>query len=285
MSESGSEIWIALIIGSSALLVLAGIFVGMVLFHQKRYIDTQKEKMRILEENQKMIEESRDQLRTLAIHLQSVREEERTRIAREIHDELGQLLTVMKMDIALLSKKIKSHSENTFSNEAIQSLQTMSGLADSTIQSVRRIATQLRPEILDELGLREAIEWETELFQQRTKILSKFNSPKEFILLDTDRATALFRIFQETLTNVARHSGATRVDVTIDLFDSELILLVSDNGKGITQQEATGSKSLGLLGMRERAQVFGGAVEVSGIAGKGTTVKVCVPLNTIGTSS
>jgi signal transduction histidine kinase len=282
VSSQDTELLFALIIGSSALLVLAGIFVGMVLFHQKRYIDTQKEKMRILEENQKMIEESRDQLRTLAIHLQSVREEERTRIAREIHDELGQLLTVMKMDIALLSKKIKSHSENTFSDEAIQSLQTMSGLADSTIQSVRRIATQLRPEILDELGLREAIEWETELFQQRTKILTKFNSPKEFILLDNERATALFRIFQETLTNAARHSQATRVNVTIDLFDSELRLLVSDNGKGITQQQTVGSKSLGLMGMRERAQVFGGSVEVSGIPGKGTTVKVCVPLKSAG---
>ncbi|MBI5022075.1 MAG: sensor histidine kinase [Ignavibacteriales bacterium] len=285
MPTPGSEIWLALVVGTTAIVILGGILLGSIMFSQKRFINSQREKVRILEESERQLKESYDKVRQFAVHLQSVREEERTRIAREIHDELGQLLTVMKMDIALLSKKIKSQNENRFACEAIKSLQTMSGLADSTIQSVRRIATQLRPEILDELGLREAIEWETGLFQERTKILTNFSSSKEFISLDPERATALFRIFQETLTNIARHSQATQIDVTIDLFDSELILLVSDNGKGITQVEATGSRSLGLLGMRERAQVFGGSVDITGIPGKGTMVKVRVPLKPVSAST
>jgi len=224
------------------------------------------------------MKDSRDQLRGLSAHLQTVREEERTNIAREIHDELGQLLTVMKMDIALARKKLLSSKTDGSAEPVIADLIGMSELADQTIRSVRRIATELRPEILDELGIKEAIEWEAQMFESRTGIKNELISDVPEIDIDREKATAVFRIYQETLTNVARHANANRITTIMEVRNNHLIIVIKDNGRGITASELSGAKSLGLLGMRERALIFGGEVAIAGEAGKGTTVTVSLPV-------
>ncbi|MBI4495930.1 MAG: PAS domain S-box protein [Deltaproteobacteria bacterium] len=219
------------------------------------------------------IRSSREQLRALSARLQTVREEERTSISREIHDELGQELTALKMELALLSRKLPPAPEGLAERVA-----SMAKVIDRSIHSVRRISTHLRPGILDDFGLTAAIEWQAQEFQNYTGIKCRVkNSPKEFPL-DQDRRTALFRIFQETLTNVARHSGATRVNVTMKTAGGDVQLEVFDNGRGISEGEIANPKSLGILGMRERAHLLGGQFRVRGLPGKGTFVKVKIPL-------
>jgi len=213
---------------------------------------------------------SEENLRALAAHLQSVREEERIHIAREIHDELGQALTGLKFDINTLAKSCaegKSITEGT---------QGLSQQIDRIINSVRRIASGLRPEVLDEIGLSAAIEWQAREFSRRTGIRCVVEVAPGFTDPDKDRSTALFRIFQELLTNVARHANATKVGVR--LADSELLTLkVEDNGRGIQDQEFESPKSLGFLGLRERVLAFGGSIDVKGQEGKGTSVSVSIP--------
>jgi PAS domain S-box-containing protein len=216
---------------------------------------------------------SHDQLRKLAARLQTAREEERTHIAREIHDELGQMMTVLKLDLALLSRSGDPSPETT---DAIQS---MSALIDTVIHSIRRIATELRPDVLEDLGLIEAFEWELETFQKRTGIETAFLSNVRELALERDRATALFRIFQEALTNIARHAHAGEVAVHVIQQNGELTLEVQDNGNGISDEDASGLKSLGLLGMKERAIMIGGELLIKGENGKGTLVRVRVPLS------
>ena len=277
MPEPTNEIWWLIIVGTTALLMLSSIFIVTVYFNQKRFIASQKEKLKILEEGKQQLKESHDKLRQLAAHLQSVREEERTHIAREIHDELGQMLTALKMDVALLQRKVKNVNPNL--NEAVNDMQAMSGLIDDTIKSVRKIATELRPEILDELGIKDAIEWETQIFRNRTGIECEFITNLNEQNLERDQATALFRILQETLTNIARHANATEVKVSLNHEDNELIMEIIDNGKGITDAETQGEKSLGILGMRERTMLLGGEFKIQGISGKGTKVIVRIPID------
>jgi signal transduction histidine kinase len=204
--------------------------------------------------------------------LQTVREEERGRIAREIHDELGQVLTGLKMDLSWLASRLLKNQK-----PLLKKTKSMSELVDATIQTVRKISSELRPGIPDDLGLSAAIEWQTQEFENRTGIKCRFISSREDFGLDKERSTAVFRLFQETLTNVARHAEATRVDIELEERAGHLILKVHDNGKGITRRQISHSKSLGLLGMRERALLFEGEVEIKGIRGKGTTVTVQIP--------
>ena len=222
---------------------------------------------------EEQLRNSHKQFRALSAHLQSVREEERAMIAREIHDELGQALTGLKMDLSWLSSKLPEDQKSLLGKT-----KSMLGLIDTTIQSVRKISTKLRPGVLDDLGLIAAIEWQVQEFQTRTGIRCKFIAPKEDLTLDKDRSTAVFRIFQETLTNVARHSNANRVKITLKKSNNYLALEVQDNGKGIEESKVCDSKSLGLLGMRERAYYFGGEVKFEGTQGKGTKVTVLIPL-------
>ena len=224
---------------------------------------------KIIEEQ---LRESEENLRALATHLQSVREEERTRIAREIHDELGQALTGLKMDLTWLLARMTA-SQKPLVNKA----KSMSRLIDDTIHSVRRIATGLRPEALDEIGLSAAIGWQAREFQKRTGIRCAVELPPEGTETDQERATAVFRIFQEVLTNVARHANATRVDIVLKVNPDTLWLEVQDNGNGIAESQVN-AKSLGLLGMRERALQFHGKVEIAGTRGKGTRVTVSIPV-------
>jgi signal transduction histidine kinase len=215
---------------------------------------------------------SEENLRALAARLQSVREEERARIAREIHDELGQALTGLKMDLTWLNGRLPGQKN------VAEKVQSMFKLIDGTIQSVRKIATLLRPEVLDQLGLAAAVGWQAREFQMRTGIRCKVSLPAEPVAAGPELSTAAFRIFQELLTNVARHAAATRVEVSMRAETGRLVLEVHDNGKGISEAELGGTKSLGLLGMRERAMAFGGSVEIAGSGGKGTRVTVLLPL-------
>jgi signal transduction histidine kinase len=217
------------------------------------------------------LRESEDKLRRLAAHLISIREEERAHIAREIHDELGQVLTGIKMEATWLAKRLTDPV-------LLEKTDSMCGLIDSTVQTVRKIATGLRPEMLDDMGLVAAVQWQAKEFQKRTGIRCRTKLPPETAKPDHDVATTVFRIFQEILTNVARHSRATRVDIDLALGEDKLELDVVDNGVGIQDRDVGGRKSLGLLGMQERALLFGGEVKVSGKAGEGTRVSVTIPI-------
>jgi signal transduction histidine kinase len=216
------------------------------------------------------LRESEDKLRRLAAHLISIREEERAHIAREIHDELGQVLTGLKMEVTWLARRLKE-------KPLVEKTDSMCALIDSSVQTVRKIATGLRPEMLDDMGLVAAVAWQVKEFQKRTGIRCRASLPPE-IKLDIDVSTTMFRIFQEILTNVARHSRATRVDIELEVGASEVALEVVDNGIGIQENELNARKSLGLLGMQERALLFGGDVSITGSAGHGTRVSVTLPL-------
>jgi PAS domain S-box-containing protein len=222
---------------------------------------------------------SREQLRALSAHLQFIREEERSRIAREVHDELGQVLTALKMDISLLNHKLLESSAILPRKMLYEEIKSMSKKVDITIKSVRKIVTELRPEVLDHLGLKAAIEWQAQEFQTRSGIDCKLDPHMESIEMDDrDGETAIFRILQEALTNIARHSGATKVEIFLKKQNGEITMEVRDNGRGISETDLTKSRSFGLLGMRERALFLGGDVEVKGHPGFGTSVKVQIPV-------
>jgi PAS domain S-box-containing protein len=214
-----------------------------------------------------------DELRRLTRYVQDVREQERTRIARELHDELGQTLTVLNMDLHWL----REHPRLEF-DIAQARLGSMCKLLDTAIRAVRRICTELRPSVLDDLGLVAAIEWQTREFQARTGIRCVTSLPGAALDLPKGLATAVFRILQESLTNIVRHARATQAKVSLAARSKTLLLKVSDNGLGITRQQASGRRSLGLLGMRERAIQWQGQVDVSGVPRRGTTVVLRMPL-------
>ena len=217
---------------------------------------------------------SEENLRNLAKHLQSVREDERISIAREIHDELGQALTGLKFDLASFTKGFERDPSQVRADKQL----VLNSAIDRIINSVRRIASGLRPEVLDEIGLSAAFEWQAREFQRRTGIRCLVSIPPEFTDPDKERSTALFRIFQELLTNVARHANATRVNVNLQEEQSALALTVEDNGRGIKENETEGS--LGFLGLRERVLAFGGTIHARGEEGKGTRISVAIPIIT-----
>jgi signal transduction histidine kinase len=217
---------------------------------------------------------SRQQLRALAGRLQQIREEERTRIARDIHDVLAQELTRVKIDVAWLQRKLKQPLSKKLQKEMSQKTAEMLEMTDSSITTVQRIATDLRPVGLDTLGIVSAIEWQAEDFQKRTGVKCSVKLPDQEPEIDKDRATAIFRIVQECLTNVIRHAHAKRVQILLEQTESEIYLEVRDNGIGIPEAKIKDPTAMGLLGMRERALQFGGSLEICGKPGKGTTVKV-----------
>jgi len=213
-------------------------------------------------------------VRKLTAHLQDIREEERTNIAREIHDELGQQLTVLKMDVSWLNKKFQGTDEKV--NQRLKELLEM---LDDTVKSVRRISSQLRPSLLDDLGLTAAMEWQLSEFEKRAGIKTKFDAPEQEIDLSDATKTALFRIFQESLTNVARHSKAKKLSVILKRDDHNFILSIIDDGKGFDKNKIAEKRTLGILGMKERSSMIGGTYEINSTPGAGTSVIVSVPLN------
>jgi len=221
---------------------------------------------------------SRNQLAALAVRLESVREEERTRIALEVHDVLGQALTGLKLDVAWAHKRITESIESAPHAAVLARLASAMELLDSTIQSVRDIATTLRPSVLDEVGLEAAVDWQAREFQHRTGIACDTTIWPHNMVLGPEQSTALFRILQEILTNVARHAHATNVHLRLEQSGEYVSLQVRDNGRGISGVEQSGPEAFGLLGMRLRAQQQGGSFDIQGASGAGTTVTVRIPL-------
>jgi signal transduction histidine kinase len=217
-------------------------------------------------------ESSLAQMRALAGRLQTVREEERARAARDIHDELGYALAAIKLEFTALLRDLPLDE-----GPVGQRSQSILELLDAAIQSTRRVATELRPGMLDDLGLVDAVEWLAEEFQARTGTKVKITLPEVDLAIDRERATALFRILQEALTNVAKHANATQVSIRLAEEAGILTLEIHDNGQGITAEQLSAINSLGILGMRERSLLLGGELTVSGVPAFGTTVTVRIP--------
>lgn len=226
------------------------------------------------QEAEERIRASEEQLRRLQTHVQKVREEERLRLAREIHDNLGQALTALRIDLSWIRKKILSDNPQALQDK----LDGMTRIIDDAMDTVHHVSSELRPRILDDLGLVEAIEWQAEEFQQRTGIPCEVTVGDFDLDLSMEQSTGLFRILQEALTNVTRHSGAARVSVTLDATSRVLTMIVSDDGRGIRAEEIQSPHSYGLLGIRERVHAMAGEIEISGDPNSGTQLKISVPL-------
>lgn len=219
-------------------------------------------------------------IRQLASHLQDVREEERAGIAREIHDELGQQLTGLKMDLSWINKRPLVQDDD----ELRQKVVTIMNLLDTTIKTVRRIATDLRPSILDDLGLIAAIEWQSQEFGNRSGISTEFNTTMDEFKYAPAIAVGMFRICQESLTNVARHADASKIRISLEEENEKILLTIRDNGKGFDSWKIGGKKTLGLLGMKERTLMMGGEFRIESLPGKGTTLMVTVPITATNTN-
>jgi len=207
-------------------------------------------------------------LRRLAARIESLHEEERKRVAREVNDELGQALSGLKMDLAWVTARIQKNGH------LLRRARAMSRLIDRAVETARRIATELRPGVLDQLGLLPAIEWQAQQFEALTGIRTVCSINDKGHVLGLTPSVAVFRIIQEVLTNVARHAKATRVEISVASSDRNLFIEVEDNGKGMKAKR----ESLGILGIRERLHLLGGSIEFEGRPGRGTRVSMSVPL-------
>jgi len=215
-----------------------------------------------------------EQLRQLSTHLRNIREDERKHIAREIHDELGQHLTALKMDIDWVM-----HKQDGANQAVMSKLNDMLNLSDDIINTVRRISSELRPAIIDDLGLMAALEWKCNDFEEKTGTLCHFISSVKERKFDSDFGINVYRILQETLTNISRHAEAQSVSVKLSENGHELVMEINDDGKGVSDDHIHNGKTLGILGMKERASLLGGELVISGIKGKGTYTKLTLPFN------
>jgi len=226
-------------------------------------------------EAQQELRATNEQLRALAARLDAIREEERRVMAREIHDQIGQALTALKLDVGWL----RSHLDGAGAAAAVvqERAQAMDALVDQTLETARRVSSMLRPAILDDIGLAAAITWQARDFQQRTGVPCDLELPPDGPLVPPATGLSLFRIVQEALTNVTRHAKATHVHIELTVDPQNAVLTVADDGRGVTAEELERPTSLGIIGIRERALAVGGDVRFSGIAGRGTTLTVRVP--------
>jgi PAS domain S-box-containing protein len=226
-------------------------------------------------ETQERLRESEEQMRRLAARVQTAREEERTELARELHDELGQTLTAVKLELGRAATAMTSEHVTP---RSVDRLQSLVGLIEIALETVKRLCTELRPPTLDHLGLPSAVRWEAMTFRARTGLRCHVRADRDQTALTREQQTMLFRIFQEALTNVVRHASASAVDVTLAERAGSFELRIRDNGGGISETRIRDPRSIGLLGMRERAALIGGKFEITGRRGKGTVVSVRVPL-------
>lgn len=226
-----------------------------------------------IKKTEERLQKSYEEIRQLATHLQNIREEERKNMSREIHDELGQQLTGLNMYVSWLNKKIQTQDP-----EIKQKFLSTLELIEDTVRSVRKISTKLRPSMLDDLGLIAAMEWQSIEFEKRSGIKTEFYNLTGSRNIPAELATGLFRIFQESLTNVARHAEAKKVITTLEIKDDQLFLNITDDGKGFILNEIGSKKTLGLFGMQERTMVMGGSYEIKTSPGNGTIVSIIVPL-------
>ena len=224
-------------------------------------------------EAERALRESHDRLRKLTGRLQAVRENERTHIAREIHDELGQRLTAIKIDLSWSLSLIQDSDE-----DLLRRIRSALRLVEETVDTVREISRDLRPPVLDQLGLEAAIDWQVEEFGNRTGCKTKLTVQAENVRFDEHRDITVFRILQEALTNTARHAAADSIQVSLGASENELVLEVCDNGRGISDQAIDSNDSIGLIGMRERAGSLGGKIEINRRAEGGTALILRVPL-------
>ena len=229
-------------------------------------------------EAEESLRKSHEQLRNFAIHLQSAREEERADLAREIHDELGQMLTRLHMDLAVARDLLSNPLTDSTQEKLLELVHSMSDRTLAIIKSTQQTAYRLRPSMLDELGLWDAMDWEAKDWQSRTGIYCDLEHVRDDLKLPKDVATAVFRIFQEALSNIYHHAYATRVEVSLEQRRDVIHFSVIDNGGGIAGAKLDDPHSLGLIGMRERAVLLGGKLEIRGTRGKGTEVLLTVPL-------
>lgn len=218
------------------------------------------------------IKQSEQQLRQLSSHIQTLKEEERARLSREIHDDLGGTLTAIKMDLMSFASKLPQRFKGLFSKIA-----SIDRLVDHAIEASVRIAADLRPGILD-CGIVAAIQWQTREFQDRTGIRCRIHGDEAEFTLSPESSIAVFRIFQETLTNISKHAHASAVDIELEQADGSLVLGISDNGRGIQDGDRSKPSSFGIRGMLERSREFNGEISITGVPGRGTKVSVCVPL-------
>ena len=228
---------------------------------------------RALRESEAKYRRTAEDLRRLAAHLEKAREEERTRIAHELHDELGQAMTAMRIDIAWIQKNIPSSAPRLRSR-----IESLGALADEALANVRRLSMEMRPSILDDLGLQAALEWQVSDFAQRTGIAARLEDGLNDAHLTPEQATALFRIVQEALTNISRHAQATRVRVLLREKDGQGFCRIIDNGLGITDQAMAKRRSFGVVGMRQRVLALGGGFDIAGRPGRGTEIRISIPL-------
>lgn len=228
---------------------------------------------RALRESEAKYRRTAEDLRRLAAHLEKAREEERTRIAHELHDELGQAMTAMRIDIAWIQKNIPGSAVRLRAR-----IESLAALADEALASVRRLSMEMRPSILDDLGLQAALEWQISDFAQRTGIGARLEDGLDDARLTPEQATALFRIVQEALTNISRHAKATRVRIQLREKDGEGFCRIVDNGLGITSQALAKRRSFGVVGMRQRVLALGGGFDIAGRPGRGTEIRISIPL-------
>jgi len=239
---------------------------------QKKKIDQELQKYR--NHLEILVDTRTDELRQLSHKIQKIREEEKSRMSREVHDELGQSLTALKMDLFQLEKRFPEENQDWRKRT-----QSMMDLVDTTIKSVQRIAMELRPPILDAFGLCEAIAWQAKEYEKRFSIKFDLNCLQSHFELDEDLKTTFFRVFQESITNVVRHAEASKVNVSMSHEKDQLVMKIRDNGKGIQKDQVEGSSSLGLIGIRERVRFWNGEVFFHGAPEKGTTVEIRIPVS------
>jgi signal transduction histidine kinase len=232
-----------------------------------------------LEERNLELAERTEQLRALADRLERAREEERTAISREIHDEFGEALTGFKLGLGWIRNRLGVDAAAIPREQVLGKIESLAAMVDATAGRVRNLCASLRPSVLDDFGLLSALQWQAKEFQTRTGIQCEVTERLGETMIRDEHATGLFRMFQEILTNVARHAEAAKVCVTLAPSGTNLVLCVSDDGRGIRPEEIAGHQSLGLLGMRERVALLGGKLDIRGVAGEGTTVLISIPLD------
>lgn len=272
--------WIPLYRVNALVRFITGILSWLTVFNLTKVLPeafalkSQKQMEDEIEQRHQQIMEVNKQLRELSSHLQNIREEERIQIARDIHDELGQQLTGLKMDVHWLGNRIETKDVNIK-----QKVVDIIELIDETVKSVRRIASNLRPSMLDDLGLIATLEWHSEDVKKRTGIDVNFTSSIDGIYIPVATATEIFRIYQEIITNAVRHANASQIISSLQFKDDQLILQVADNGRGMNLEKIETGKTLGLMGIKERTYGLGGRYEFKSEPGKGTEIKITIPFS------
>jgi len=223
------------------------------------------------------LKSSQVELKEFASHLQNVREEEKLQLAREIHDELGQILIAIKIDLGMMKQKVLKSIKTIDAENILTNFDNLFGLVDNTLNTTRKIMTDLRPEVLFLIGFVEAVKLYVNNFKERYQIICLFENTVHGLKLDSQQSVALYRILQESLTNIAKHAKATRVKIDLGMVEEKLVLEIKDNGIGFKTTQKNKPNSYGLLGMKERVYLLEGTLIISSQPGEGTSVKVEIP--------